>query len=155
MCRFILVAACAVILSGCGMSLPSFGFLQSTPPTETVRVESNPPGADAASSKGPTCQTPCEFPVPSGSDFVVTMSMNGYRPVTVPVHPETSGGQLQPNPVIAELQPLATKKPAAKKKPRQASPAQSAAKEMPSMAGAQPFSQDPTKAQNVVGSDWR
>jgi hypothetical protein len=54
--------------------------------------------------------------------------MNGFRAMTIPVHPESSGGQLQPNPVVAELQPAVpsppAKKPVTKKKPRQASLAQ-------------------------------
>jgi hypothetical protein len=157
--RFILVAACAFTLSACASYLPGFGFLQSTPQTEVLRIDSNPPGANATSSQGPTCQTPCDFTVPSGSDLVITVAMSGYQPMAVPVHPQSSGGQLQPNPVVAALQPVTppapTKKPTGKKKPKQASPAQSAAKQMPSVAGAQPVSQDPTKAQNVVGSDWR
>jgi hypothetical protein len=105
------------------------------------------------------CTTPCEFTVSSGSDLVITVAMSGYQPMAVPVHPESSGGRLQPNPVVAELQPVAppapSKKPTGKKKPKQASPAQSAAKQMPIVAGARPFSQDSTKAQNEVGSDWR
>ena len=69
------------------------------------------------------CQTPCEFAVPPGSDFVVTVAMNGYQPVSVPVRPDSPAGKLQPNPIQVELQlapPVApTKKTLAKKKPRQ------------------------------------
>jgi hypothetical protein len=69
------------------------------------------------------CQTPCEFAMPSGSDFVVTVAMNGYQPVTVPVRPESPGGQLQPNPIHVELQPAApavpVKRTSARKKPKQ------------------------------------
>jgi hypothetical protein len=45
--------------------------------------------------------------MPSGNDFSVTVAMNGYQPVTVPVRPESPGGKLQPNPVYVELQPSA------------------------------------------------
>jgi hypothetical protein len=60
--------------------------------------------------------------VASGGDLAVTFALNGYQPMTVPVHAEAAG-RLQPNPVYAELQPAAPpsrpgkKRPAAKKKP--------------------------------------
>jgi hypothetical protein len=61
--------------------------------------------------------------MPSGSDFVVTIAMNGYQPVTVPVRRESPGGKLQPNPIQVELQPAApvvpAKRTSAKKKPKQ------------------------------------
>jgi PEGA domain-containing protein len=143
MSRFILISACGLTLSACASYLPNLpgaSLLRPTPATEVLRIDSNPSGADATISEGPMCRTPCEFTVPSGSDLVVTVAMSGYRPVTVPVRPESSGGQLQPNPVVAELQPVAppasTKKPTVKKNPKRASPAQSAAKKLPSMAGA-------------------
>jgi PEGA domain len=101
--------------------MPSFGFLSPAP--EQVRIESEPAGAEARSSEGPTCQTPCEFANVSGSDFLVTIAMNGYQPVTVPVRPESPGGRLQPNPVHVELQPAAlgapAKKASVKKKAKQ------------------------------------
>ena len=66
--------------------------------------------------------------MPSGSDFLVTVAMNGYQPVTVPVRPESSGGRLQPNPVHVELQPAApvmpAKKPPAKPKAKLGAKAQ-------------------------------
>jgi hypothetical protein len=92
--------------------MPGFGFLSPSP--EQVRIESEPPGAEARSSEGPTCQTPCEFAIPSGRDILVTVAMNGYQPVTVPVGPESSGGRLQPNPVHVELQRAAPVMPAKK-----------------------------------------
>jgi hypothetical protein len=52
--------------------------------------------------------------MPSGHDFLVTVAMGGYQPVTVPVQPESSGGRLQPNPVHVELQPVAPVTPAKK-----------------------------------------
>jgi PEGA domain len=101
--------------------MPSFGFLSPAP--EQVRIESEPAGAEAQSSEGPTCQTPCEFAMPSGSDFVVTIVMNGYQPATVPVRPENSSGRLQPNPIHVELQPVPplvqAKRASAKRKTKQ------------------------------------
>jgi hypothetical protein len=103
--QLILIVACGLTLTACAdylPSLPSFGFFKSTPPTEQLRIDSEPQGAEAKSSQG-ACQTPCDLSVASGSDFVVTVSMPGYQPFTMSVRPETPGGQLQPNPVFAEL----------------------------------------------------
>jgi hypothetical protein len=121
--RLIYVSASGIMLAGCSGSMPSLrSFGVSTGP-EQVRIESEPAGAEARSSEGPTCQTPCEFAMPPGSDFVVTVAMNGYQSVTVPVRPESPGGLLRPNPIHVELQPAApvvpAKKTPAKKKPKQ------------------------------------
>ncbi len=112
--RLIFIATCGFTLTACSGSLPSLGFLGFSPGPEQVRIESEPVGAEARSSEGPTCQTPCEFAIPSGSDFSVTVAMNGYQPATVAVRPESPGGRLQPNPVHIELQPVAPTAPAKK-----------------------------------------
>jgi hypothetical protein len=99
--RLVLIVACGLTQTACANylpSFPSFGFLKSSPATEQLRIDSEPQGAEAKSSQGSTCQTPCELSVASGSDFVVTVSMPGYQPFTMPVRPESPGGQLQPNP---------------------------------------------------------
>jgi hypothetical protein len=118
--RLILIVACGFTLTACANYLPSFGFFKSSPAVEQLRIESEPQGAEAKSSQGSTCQTPCEFSVVSGSDFLVTVSMIGYQTLTVPVRPESPGGQLQPNPIFAGLQPTVqpspAKRPPAKKK---------------------------------------
>jgi hypothetical protein len=104
------------------MSMPSLDIFKSTPATEVLRVESEPPGADARTSQGQSCRTPCELTVQSGSDMTVSFALNGYQPQSVQVRPEVAptsyndsgtGGRLQPNPVYAELQSV---KPPAKKK---------------------------------------
>jgi hypothetical protein len=94
--------------------MPSFDFLKSTPSTEVLRIESEPPGADARTSQGQTCRTPCELTVPTDGELAVTVQMTGYQPQTLPVRPEGRGGdnRLQPNPVYVELQPAAPVKPA-------------------------------------------
>ena len=123
MIRLFFIAACGFTLTACSGSMPSWDFLGFSFGPEQVRIESEPAGAEARSSEGPTCQTPCEFAMPSGSDFIVTVAMSGYQPVTVPVRPESPGGRLQPNPIHVELQPAAPVAPAkrtpAKKKPKQ------------------------------------
>ena len=123
MSRVIAVAACGFALAACSMSMPSLDFLKGGPATEILRVESEPPGADARTSQGQSCRTPCELTVPSGGEMTVSYALNGYQPQTLQVRAEAppqsygdGGGsvRLQPNPVYAELQPV---RPPAKKKP--------------------------------------
>ena len=96
------------------MSMPSLDFFRSAPATEVLRVESEPPGADARTTQGEACRTPCELTVPSGGEMAVNFALNGYQSMTVPVRAET-GGRLQPNPVYAELQPSTPPRPAKKR----------------------------------------
>jgi hypothetical protein len=111
--RVIAAVACGFALAACSMSMPSLDFFKSTPSTEVLRVESEPPGADARTSQGQTCRTPCELTVPTDGELAVTVQMTGYQPQTLPVRPEGRGGdsRLQPNPVYVELQPAAPVKP--------------------------------------------
>jgi hypothetical protein len=109
--------------------MPSFDMFKSGPTTEVLRIESEPPGADARTSEGQTCRTPCELTVPTDNELAVTVQMTGYQPQTLPVRVDGKGGdsRLQPNPVYVELQPAAPVKPArpapvAKKKTSAASP---------------------------------
>src|SRR5215510_10136481 len=120
MSRVLAVAACGLALAACSMSMPS--FLNSGTATEVLRVESEPPGADARTSQGQSCRTPCELTVQSGTEMTVSFALNGYQPQTVQVRPDVaptsyidtcSCGKLQPNPVYAELQ---SARPAAQKK---------------------------------------
>ena len=116
MSRVFAAMACGLALADCSMSMPSFDFFKSTPPTDVLRVESEPPGADARTSQGQTCRTPCELTVPTDSDLAITVQMTGYQSQTLPVSVSNKGGdsRLQPNPLYVELQPVA---PPAKPKP--------------------------------------
>jgi hypothetical protein len=133
MSRVIAVMACGFSLAACSASLPSLGFLKSSPPVEALRIESDPPGADARTSQGQSCRTPCELTVQTGGELSVTLALSGYQPQTISVRQElppasgpqdaeiaTSGARLAPNPVYAELVPAPAapppKKPAVKKK---------------------------------------
>jgi len=108
--------------------MPSWDFLKSAPQTEALRIESEPPGADAKASSGQECRTPCELTVPTGSEVSVTLALNGYQPQTVSVRPEAPGAgsreanggfggvaHLAPNPIYAELTPAGPAAPASKK----------------------------------------
>src|SRR6202049_3686143 len=113
MSRIIAAVACGLALAACSISLPSFDFFKSTPSTEVLRIESEPPGADARTSQGQTCRTPCELTVPTDNELAVTVQMAGFQPQTLPVHAGSGGdSRLQPNPLYVELQPAAPVKPA-------------------------------------------
>jgi hypothetical protein len=128
--RVVVIALTGITLAGCSsLSLDSF---KSPPPAVNVQLESVPPGAEARTSIGPSCQTPCSVAVPAAENFSVTFTLNKFEPVTVPVEVVQLPGdfttpastKIDPNPVVAELQPL---KPARKQPPRKRRPPKAAA----------------------------
>ena len=113
--RVIAIAAAGVSLAGCS-SFPSLSMdtFKSTPPTEQIQLDSLPPGAEARTSLGPSCKTPCSVAVAApDSGFSVTYTLNRFQPATIPVQVIRNPGDfsspastiLDPNPVVAELQP--------------------------------------------------
>jgi hypothetical protein len=118
------IASLSVGAAGCSISnwIPS-----SAPAAVTVQVESEPAGAEAKSSVGPTCRTPCTLSVATTKEFTVTFSLTAYQPQTVLVTPRPIGdpregsGQVkfEPDPVYAQLEPAAPTK-GKKKAPDQA-----------------------------------
>ena len=128
--RGIAIAAAGLMLAGC--SSFSFDAFRSTPPTVQLQLDSVPSGADALTSLGPGCKTPCSVAVPvADAGFSVTYTLNKFQPVTVPVQVIHIPGDfstpasttVDPNPVIAELQPAgpqprAVRKPLKPKKPK-------------------------------------
>jgi hypothetical protein len=125
MSRVIAVMACGFMLAACSATMPSLDFLKSAPQPETLAIESEPPGAEAKTSLGESCRTPCKLSVQPGSEFSVTLALSGYQPQTVSVRPEAEGApRLAPNPVHVDLRPAAPpKKLVAKKKKPMASAA--------------------------------
>ena len=128
-------------LGGC--SSFSWGdYFKSTPPSIPVQLESTPPGADARTSLGPGCKTPCSVSVAApDTGFSVTYTLEKFQPQTVQVQVIRNAGDVtspattvtEPNPVFAELLPAAPPPKAHKavrpKKPKQpaaAAPADSA-----------------------------
>lgn len=106
----VVVAVAGLGLAGCSsFSMDSF---RSAPPTVTVQLDSIPAGADARTSSGQGCKTPCSVAVPAG-DFTVTYTLNKFQTLTVPVQVVNLPGDfttpastsVDPNPVVAELQP--------------------------------------------------
>lgn len=125
-------------------------YFKSTPPAMQVQLESQPPGADAKTSVGPGCKTPCSVQVTTADTaFSVTFTLPKFQPMTVPVQVITNPGDLtnsattmtDPNPVFAQLQPAGPqpkgkgmKPKSVKKKPK---PAAAPADGAP--AGGSPF----------------
>lgn len=131
----------------------SWDMFKSAPPTVQVRFESNPPGADATTSLGGGCKTPCSVSVPApDAPFTVAFALPKYQPASVPVNVIRNPGDFttpasvttDPNPVFAELQPAAPPKPVRKPhrpkkpKPAAAAPATAPAATAPAAAGS-PF----------------
>jgi hypothetical protein len=110
--RIAAAGVCGLTLAACSLSMPSFDMFKSGPPTEVLRIESEPPGADARTTQGQTCRTPCELTLTTENELAITVQMAGYQPQTLPIHADGKGdSRLQPNPLYVELQPAAPVKP--------------------------------------------
>nr|WP_042340751.1 hypothetical protein [Bradyrhizobium oligotrophicum] len=107
-------------------------------PEIPVQLDSVPPGAEAKTSLGPGCRTPCTVQVPApDSGFSVTFTMDKYLPATIPVQVIRNTGDfnssppvvMDPSPVVAELQPAPGAPPKAVKhmRPKKPKPQKSAA----------------------------
>ena len=112
--RVVAIAVTGASLAGCSsFSLDSF---KSAPPLVKVALELAPPGADATTSLGPACKTPCSVEIPApDAGFSVTFASPKFQPVTIPVQVIRNPGDfaspattvIDPSPVFAELQPVA------------------------------------------------
>jgi hypothetical protein len=121
--RVIALAVAGATLAGCSsFSLDAF---KPTPPTVQVQLDSVPPGADAKTSLGPGCKTPCSVAVTApDSGFSVSYTLDKFQPATIPVQVIRNPGDFStpasttfdPNPVVAELQPAGPPPKGARKK---------------------------------------
>ena len=159
--RVIVISLAGIALSGCAsFSVPGLDFLTPSPQMATLQLESRPPGADARTSAGPSCRTPCSVSVPAAAPLTVTYTLDRYQPQTVSVQPiqqavvnpnVDAGGaafivDLDPNPVFAELTPAlpvkrVTKRPPPKRVAKRPSvnAAPPASSPFPSPAASTPF----------------
>jgi hypothetical protein len=125
--RVLIIVVGALALAACS-STPDWMSLNSLKPSpimDTVRFESEPPGAEAKTSTGQTCRTPCALALPVNSPLTVTFTLNGYLPESQTVEPISVTGsptQLQPNPVSVELSPAPPGPAKPIKKPQPAAP---------------------------------
>ena len=76
-------AACALALGGCAT------VTRGT--EEQILVNSDPPGAQAQTSLGLQCITPCTLNVQRKNEFTVTIGKPGYEPQTIPVLTRMAG----------------------------------------------------------------
>jgi hypothetical protein len=137
--RFFAIAL-AGALGGC--SSFSMDAFRPAPPTVQVELDSIPPGADAVTSVGPGCKTPCSVALAApDAGFSVTYTLNKFQPATVPVQvvhipadiSTPASTSLDPNPVVAELKPAGPPPRAARKgvAPKKPKPAQGAVASSP------------------------
>jgi len=155
MYRGFVILGGSLILAAC-TSTPSWLNIDSLKPepiTDTVQFETVPPGAEARTTTGQTCRTPCSLSLPANAPFSVTFNLNGYHPETEQVELVSMGdgsSRLRPNPVMVELTaaPPAPRKPA----PTAKKPAKKPAAKPRPAAGAAPA---PAAASNPAGaSPW-
>jgi hypothetical protein len=127
MYRVFAVIGAALLLAACSSDSDVFknpdwfksGSFRMEPVLETVRFESEPPGADAKTSIGQSCRTPCALALPGNKPFDVTFTLAGFQPDVEKVELFAVGDgttQLRPNPVLAELTPLPPPKKVMKKR---------------------------------------
>ncbi len=158
--KWVALAFIGVSVSACSSSwLPSgmrfdLGSLGSGGAQADLRIETEPAGAEARTSTGATCRTPCVLSVAASGEFTVTISAPGFQTQTIPVRPRPpedprpgEGGaipkpEFTPNPVLVQLEPTppppaAKRKPAAKKK-----------------AAAEPVPQRPAAAAPAATTPW-
>jgi hypothetical protein len=169
MTRVAVIIAASLALAGCssfsvGDWVPGMSSGGGGGAGIPLALDSDPPGAEARTSAGPGCRTPCTVAVPPADGLTVTFALPGYETQTVPIEvlPGNTDPQfspsiaLSPNPVMAMLQPAA---PASKKKgkpkPRTTAPAGARSAPAPAATGttrssAPPASQDVPPAQRTI-----
>jgi hypothetical protein len=125
--RTFALVMCGFGLAACSsFTMPGFDALKAKPTTTVLLIQSNPAGAEARSSLGPTCRTPCTMAIGAAGDFTVSLARDGYEPQTVTVHSTMSEGgyvtgpspTLDPTSVDVTLEPLPQAKTPARQRPR-------------------------------------
>jgi hypothetical protein len=139
-------------LGGCS----SWDMFKSAPQQVQVQLDSNPPGADAKTSLGPGCKTPCSVSVPApDGPFTVSFELTKHQPASVPVNVIKTPGNwttpatvtTDPNPVFAELQPAVPPRPIRKPhRPKKPKPAPAAAAPAAAAPAPSPFPEPATGA---------
>jgi hypothetical protein len=118
MYRVIAIIGASLVLAACSSDSMTFkNPFKIEPAKDTIRFESDPPGAEAKTSTGESCRTPCALAMPADKAFSVTFTLTGFQPDTEELKLEPMGdgtSKLRPNPVAVKLTPV---KPVKKKKP--------------------------------------
>jgi PEGA domain len=137
---------CAALLAGCFAAQagqladdPDAPWVPGLPIANSfagiVELDSDPAGAEATTSLGGSCRTPCALELSAEGPFTVTFTREGYEPTTVEVKIQharmgVSERKFAPNPVVAQLAAVvpppppapAPKKPVATAHPPKAAP---------------------------------
>jgi PEGA domain len=154
---------CAALLAGCFAAQagqladdPDAPWVPGLPIANSfagiVELDSDPAGAEATTSLGGSCRTPCALELSAEGPFTVTFTREGYEPTTVEVKIQharmgVSERKFAPNPVVAQLAAVAPpppppapapKKPVATAQPPKAAPRKPVAAVQPA---AQPAAQ--------------
>jgi hypothetical protein len=136
------------MVAACSMS--NLNFLNSSPPTEVVRFDSKPAGAEVKTSAGQSCRTPCQLTLEAAPEISAEFALKGYQPQTVAMHSEGTKwlgtAHFVPNPVYAELQRSASASAGEKRTKKK--PAVAAAGANSSVASAVPETAQPNSADN-------
>ena len=158
MYRVIAILGTGLLLAACSSASSWLDGMKPEPLTDTVQFESEPSGAEAKTSTGQSCRTPCSLALPASTAFTVTFNLAGYAPETEQVEMVSQGdgtSRLRPNPVIVEMTPAPAgpRKPAppAKKKKPAAKP-KTAAAPKPAATAAAPAAQAAAPAS--ASSPW-
>ena len=142
--RAIAVLAFGSSVAACSTALPGLSFVRSAPPADALRIESEPSGAEAKTTLGQSCRTPCELTVQGGAgEFEVTLALTGFKSQTVSVRTEApppgpglgapaGPPRLTPNPLYVELQPAAAAPSSQKRRPPPKAKPATTASEAPS-----------------------
>ncbi len=172
--RVIAIAGFGLTLAGCaswGGSwtswTPNWDFLpKAQPAAVNIQFQSEPPGAEARTSTGGSCQTPCGLAMDPTKEFSVTFTLAGYLPQTVPVAVSQPEGRSEgvsaaeaeadrafiPNPVTVELEP-APKAPPKKPAPKPAAkPAPKPGAAAPKPAAPKPAATAPAPARPATAA---
>jgi hypothetical protein len=148
--RIIAIVAAGLSLASCS-SMPSMDLFKSTPPEVELQLDSVPQGADAVTSAGPGCKTPCSVKVTATDNLTVTYTLAKHEPETVPVQVVKQTGAppiLDPNPVIAELKPAVPPKTRKRAPAKRAAPKAAPAAAAPAAAPAESSSPFPPPPQS-------
>jgi len=156
MYRVIAIIGASLALAACASGGSDLGDLfKSAPTMDTVRFESEPPGAEAKASNGQSCKTPCALALPTAGPLTVTFTLAGYQTATENIEVVTNTGappSLRPNPVAVELTVAPPAPPA--KKPARKRPAAAAKKPAPKPAAGTAPAAAPAPAGQQGTSPW-
>jgi hypothetical protein len=143
--RWFAFALCGLGLGACTSSGgvgDLFPRIETGPAASVLRLQTQPPGAEAATSTNQTCHTPCNLTVATTENFKVTFRLAGHHPVEVDIQAirglDASDPPVRfiPNPVVIELEKVPP--PVRRRRPATRRPATTAPKPAATRPAARP-----------------